>query len=374
VQVFRRVVLPILYLVVLLVIAVSLAWLAFAPSGEAGADDEFPTGELLGTETVVERGSIEASLEADGTIAIADPVAAKPGHDGTVNHIWVRPGMVVEEGDDLFQIMAEELPDEAPDAGAPDGSQDAEDAEPAPAPEPRRTYHTVTAPADGTVGSFDLHVGDDLAKGTEALTVTPRTYSATADIEPVELYRLGDLPDTAQIIIDQGPAPFDCTSLSLLEAGAPPTGGGGAAGGGDTGGDAAGDADMTGDDGLGMGDDGMDAGAAGDTGSGTTQLRCGIPDDVEVYNGLTMRMIVDVGSADDVLTVPVTAVRGMGEDASVWVPGETGEPEERSVTIGMSDGTRAEVVSGLEEGESILEYVPGTEPDMDEGMDFGMVG
>jgi multidrug efflux pump subunit AcrA (membrane-fusion protein) len=131
---------------------------------------------------------------------------------------------------------------------------------------------------------------------------------------------------------------------------------------------------MTGDDGLGMGDDGMDAGAAGDTGSGTTQLRCGIPDDVEVYNGLTMRMIVDVGSADDVLTVPVTAVRGMGEDASVWVPGETGEPEERSVTIGMSDGTRAEVVSGLEEGESILEYVPGTEPDMDEGMDFGMVG
>ncbi|WP_147522451.1 efflux RND transporter periplasmic adaptor subunit [Brevibacterium senegalense] len=243
----------------------------------------------------------------------------------------------MEEGDDLFQIMAEEVPDEASDPGAPDGSQDAEDA--------------------------------------EALTVTPRTYSATADIEPVELYRLGDLPDTAQIIIDQGPPPSDCTSLSLLEAGAPPTGGGGAAGGdAGAGGDTAGDADMSGDDGLGIGDDGLDTGAAGDTGSGTTQLRCGIPDDVEVYNGLTMCMIVDVGSADDVLTVPVTAVRGMGEDASVWGPGDTGEPEERSVTIGMSDGTRAEVVSGLEEGESILEYVPGTEPDMDEGMDFGMVG
>lgn len=60
-QVFRRVVLPILHLVVLLVIAVSLAWLAFAPSGDAGADDEFPTGELLGMETVVERSRSRAS-------------------------------------------------------------------------------------------------------------------------------------------------------------------------------------------------------------------------------------------------------------------------------------------------------------------------
>ena len=311
-QVFRRVVLPILYLIVLLIIAVSLAWLAFAPSGESGSDDVFATGELVGTEAYVERGSIEASLEADGTIAIADPVAAKPGHDGTVNHIWVRPGMVVEEGDDLFQVTVEEAPDEA---AVPDESEDGDDA-PAPAPEPRRTYHTVTAPADGTVGSFDLQVGDDVAKGAEALTVTPRTYSASADIEPVELYRLGDLPDTAVITIDQGPAPFDCTSLSLLEAGAPPTGGG-------TGGDMTGEGDMMG---------------------------------------------------DDVLTVPVTAVRGMGEDASVWGTDDMGEPEERSVEIGMSDGTRAEVVSGLEAGDAILEYVPGTEPDEDEGMDFGMIG
>src|SRR5690606_35906947 len=134
-------------------------------------------------------------------------------------------------------------------------------------------------------------------------------------------YRLGDLPDTAVITIDQGPAPFDCTSLSLLEAGAPPTGGG-------TGGD------MTGDDMTGEGD----------------------------------------MMGDDVLTVPVTAVRGMGEDASVWVTDDMGEPEERSVEIGMSDGTRAEVVSGLEAGDAILEYVPGTEPDEDEGMDFGMIG
>ena len=215
------------------------------------------------------------------------------------------------------------------------------------------------------MGSFDLQVGDDVAKGAEALTVTPRTYSASADIEPVELYRLGDLPDTAVITIDQGPAPFDCTSLSLLEAGAPPTGGG-------TGGAMTGDDDMMGDDGL--GDDGFDAGGSGDTGSGTTQLRCSIPDGIEVYNGLTMRMTVEVRSADGVLTVPVTAVRGMGEDASVWVTDDMGESEERSVEIGMSDGTRAEVVSGLEEGDAILEYVPGTEPDEAEGMDFVMIG
>lgn len=134
-QVFRRVILLVFYLVVLAAIAVSLAWLAFAASGESGSDDEFATGELVGTEAYVERGSIEASLETDGTIAIADPVAAKPGHDAVVNHIWVRPGMVVEDGDDLFQVAVEEVPGEA---AVPDQSEDGDDA---PAPRPRAAAH-----------------------------------------------------------------------------------------------------------------------------------------------------------------------------------------------------------------------------------------
>lgn len=359
-QTFRRVVLPVLYLVVLAVIAASLAWLAFAPAGGTDDDGESPTGEIVGSETVVTRGTIEASFEAEGTISIAEPVAAKATADGKVNHIWVKPGMVVSEGDELFQVEAEEFPD----AGPEDDPSDDEASEPEPAPEvaPRRTYHTVTAPEGGTVGSFEVQVGDDVAKGSEVMSITPRVYSAAADIDPVDLYRLHDLPSKAEITIDRGPAPFDCTSLTLFEAGAPPTGGGGGSGGDEGLGDDA-EVDL---------DEGGDAGAGGGEGSGTTQLRCTIPDDVEVYNGLSMRMNVSTGGAEDVLIVPVTAVRGMGEEATVWVPGETGEPEERDVEIGVTDGASAEVVSGLEEGEAILEYVPGTEPDaMDD--EFGYI-
>lgn len=366
-QVFRRVILPILYLVVLAVIAASLAWLAFAPSSDSRADDEFPTGELIGSEVFAERGTIEAHVTVDGTITIAEPVPAKPGSDGTINHIWVKPGTEVDEGDDLFQIVVEEV--EEPAAG-PDGSDadDSSDAEAPAASAVRRTYHTITAPVGGTVGAFDLQLGDDVAKGGGDMTVTSRDYSAVADIEPVELYRMGDLPGTAEVTIDRGPAPFDCTDLRLLEAGVPPASGAGDSG-DDTGGDAGGD-EFGGDD-FGMDDPGTGDGGDSSGSGGSTQLRCAIPDDTEVYNGLEATLTVEIGSADDVLTVPVTAVRGMGEDATVWVLDDSGEPAERAVRIGLSDGTDAEVEEGLEEGEPLLEFVPGTEPDIDEGDEFG---
>lgn len=354
-QAFRRVILPILYLVVLAVIAASLAWLAFAPSGDSRADDEFPTGELIGSEVFAERGTIEAHVTVDGSITIAEPVPAKPGRDGTINHIWVKPGTEVDEGDDLFQLVVEEVeePTAPEDAGQEGSEADAPAAEAPAAPATRRTYHTVTAPVAGTVGAFELTLGDDVAKGSTGMTVTSRDYSAVADIEPVELYRMGDLPATAEVTIDRGPAPFDCTDLRLLEAGVPPASG-------------AGDPDGGADDVS------MDESELGSDAGGSTQLRCGIPAEIEVYNGLTMRLTVDVGSADDVVTVPVTAVRGMGEEATVWVLDDRGEPTEQAVTIGMSDGTRAEVKEGLEEGEPLLEFVPGTEPDMAED-EFGEI-
>lgn len=341
-QVFRRVVLPILYLVVLAVIAVSLGWLAFAPSGDSRADDEFPTGELIGSEVFAERGTVEAHVTVEGAITIAEPVPAKVGKDGTINHIWVKPGMQVDAGDDLFQVLVEEIQEPAVDPES--------DTEAPAAPATRRSYHTVTAPVAGSVGAFDLRVGDDVAKGSGGMTVTSRDYSAVADIEPVELYRMGDLPDTAEVTIPRGPAPFACNELRLLEAGMPPTGNG--------------NSQEDGDDGGEFGppmDDGGGSGAGG-----STQLRCAIPDDVEVYNGLSMTLTVEVGSAEDVLTIPVTAVRGMGENATVWVLDEAGEPVERAVKIGLSDGSRAEVTEGLTEDEALLEYVPGTEPDIEE--------
>jgi hypothetical protein len=41
------------------------------------------------------------------------------------------------------------------------------------------------------------------------------------------------------------------------------------------------------------------------------------------------------------------------------VIGPGGEQEERPVTLGLNDGVNVEVVDGLEEGELVLQFVPG---------------
>ncbi|CPU64144.1 efflux transporter%2C RND family%2C MFP subunit [Mycobacteroides abscessus] len=68
--------------------------------------------------------------------------------------------------------------------------------------------------------------------------------------------------------------------------------------------------------------------------------------------------------------VPVTAVLGRVEQGKVWVVGAEGEPEERTVTLGLTDGAVVQVTEGLAEGDEVLEFVPGQDvmPVMDDMM------
>lgn len=93
---------------------------------------------------------------------------------------------------------------------------------------------------------------------------------------------------------------------------------------------------------------------------------CKVPKDVTVYNSLGLTMTVEAGAVSDVITAPVTAVRGLTDSGTVWVIGDDGQSEERSVRLGLNDGSMVEVKSGLKEGEEIEEFVPGTEPEDDE--------
>ena len=85
-----------------------------------------------------------------------------------------------------------------------------------------------------------------------------------------------------------------------------------------------------------------------------------MPGDQVVFAGLPATMDLALGQVDDALVVPVTAVQGGAGTGNVWVDaGDGAEPEERPVELGVNDGTMVEVVSGLEEGESIRQFVPG---------------
>ena len=77
--------------------------------------------------------------------------------------------------------------------------------------------------------------------------------------------------------------------------------------------------------------------------------------------GMSVSMDVPVGHADKVVTVPVAAVFKEKDQKVVYVRKGT-EVQRRVVSVGLTDMARAEIKSGLEEGEEILLVDPNAIP------------
>lgn len=176
---------------------------------------------------------------------------------------------------------------------------------------PVRTVDLV-APFAGDLSDVALVKNQRASVGVEYAKLTPLTFHVLGTIEPVQLYRLINAPTDASLSIAGGPAPFTCTGLTVQVA-----------------------------------DD------------ATTSVRCAIPAEQTVFAGLPATIGITVGTVEDALIVPTTAVQGGAGTGRVWVDIGEGEPEERTVTLGVSDGVNVEVVEGLEEGEMIRQFVPG---------------
>lgn len=171
----------------------------------------------------------------------------------------------------------------------------------------------VLAPEAGEVSEIALVKGQTTSVGTETYKITPARYHVLATVEPMQLYRLVNAPTDASVTITGGPAPFTCTGVRV-EVSA----------------------------------------------EGTASVRCAVPADQVVFAGLPAALDLALGQVDDALVIPVTAVQGGSGTGNVWVDsGDGSDPEERAVTLGVNDGTIVQIVSGLEEGESIRQFVPG---------------
>jgi membrane fusion protein, multidrug efflux system len=83
-----------------------------------------------------------------------------------------------------------------------------------------------------------------------------------------------------------------------------------------------------------------------------------VPVGVTVFPGMAASVRIEAGVAEDVLVVPVTAVQGAVQKGNVRVVGEDGSQEQRSVTLGLTDGELVEVREGLSEGEQVLQFAP----------------
>lgn len=330
-RVFRKVILPVVWVAIFATIAVSLAALAFDDPPKPAGSGVVPTGEIPVSNTIVARGTVDNKLELQGTIAVDPAVPAKASHEGAINHFFVSVGAKVDKGEPLFQVKYQD--ESASEDVAEDGDEKPSKKAP---PKPSYKYVNVIAPADGKVASFAKELDDDVTKGEAVASVQPVSFRATGSISPIDQYRLLDMPESATVTINGGPAPFECDDLALGGSAPAPT--------------PSGEFDPAEEPQFQGGPEGADEG-------GVT-VSCRVPDDVRVFDGLSMGMVIDAGTAEDVLVVPVTAVRGLVDTGTVWVT-DGGKPVQREVRLGVSDGNVVQVKKGLDEGENILEFVPG---------------
>ena len=88
-----------------------------------------------------------------------------------------------------------------------------------------------------------------------------------------------------------------------------------------------------------------------------------MPSTVRVFNGLQAKLAIPGGSVKHVLVAPVTAVEGIADVGDVYVVEGSGKAVKTTVKLGLNDGTKVQILSGLKNGDSIREFVPGAKVD-----------
>ena len=322
----KRFVLPTLKVLIALVIAVALTKIAFFPSSGQEATTGPSAGfEIAAQTTTATVGDVSNTIDVKGQVVQDAAVNAPATLAGSVDSFAVSEGATVTKGEPLVYLKKVEPQD-------PAVSTDEDGNEVTTPVADKVTWATVYSPAAGTV-SLKVLEDQETAVGDVLATGTPGTYSATGTITPSQQYQLTNAPKTASLTLDGGPAPFDCTGLTI---GTKPT------------------SQTTTD---------ADGATTTTQGDGTSvEVRCPIPSDQKVFPGLPVTIGIDAGSATGAVLVPVTAVEGSTGKGEVWVvpaDGDADKAEKRDVTLGVNDGTNVQVTDGLKEGETVLLFVPG---------------
>lgn len=355
-SVVRRVLFPIAWLAIFAVIAVALLKIAFFDGLEPAADTEFPTAEVMASVVPVGLGTVANTIDLAGTVAADAGVPVRSTAQGEVSYLFAAQGDTVEEGQPLFQVRqpADEQP--VPEPVDPP-SADAEEADDAPAPAPPAPletvyeYYDILSPAAGSLTAFTPLLGESVSIGQSTGTVSPGTHHVSGTLTAAQQFRLLDRPSSAVISITGGPAPFTCTEPRIADPDA-------TTGGSDPASERAAMATPYGP---------VEGPVADGGATPAGELTCSIPTDLPVFTGLSAEIVLSAGVAENVITVPTTAVQGSIATGLVWVQDPSGETQEREVQLGLNDGSFVEITEGLAEGDMILEFVPGSDAPINGG-------
>lgn len=339
-----------------LVVTAALVKLAFFPDSEQTAPTAAQTGFSVSTPLVtVTKADVKSAVDIDGQVVADAPTQVPATSVGTVARLYFDNGAAVTSGEPILTIKKTETvtttdngsngsngangSSDSKGAGSADSSDSDSKADTTPKTTEKVTYIDVYAPATGTI-NYSVIKDQETTVGTSIASISTGTYSATGTISAAQQYQLTQAPTSATITIKSGPAPFACNNLKIgTGTASAPTN------------STAAPKDTT------------DA----SSGDGTTvQVRCAVPADKKVFPGLKATISIAVGEAKGALTVPLTAVQGNYATGKVWLVPDPTKPTktvETTVKLGINDGNQIVVTSGLKEGDSILQFVPGQDVD-----------
>lgn len=339
-----------------LVVTAALVKLAFFPDSEQTAPTAAQTGFSVSTPLVtVTKADVKSAVDIDGQVVADAPTQVPATSVGTVARLYFDNGATVTSGEPILTIKKTETvtttdngsngsngangSSDSKGAGSADSSDSDSKADTTPKTTEKVTYIDVYAPATGTI-NYSVIKDQETTVGTSIASISTGTYSATGTISAAQQYQLTQAPTSATLTIKSGPAPFACGNLKIgAGTASSPTN------------STAAPKDTT------------DASSGDAT---TVQVRCAVPADKKVFPGLKATISIAVGEAKGALTVPLTAVQGNYATGKVWLVPDPTKPTktvETTVKLGINDGNQIVVTSGLKEGDSILQFVPGQDVD-----------
>lgn len=295
----RRIIFPALRIVIWAIIAAALVAIALHQTrglSEAAPDPVEPGSAFEQPILSPVRGTIENKISFTGSIRPETAAEVKAEREGTIVKQWVADGAQVEFGAPL--VVLKHIISEDGDS-------------------PLWETTTVRASATGTV-SLTAGDGQEVGAGDVVARISSGTFSAVAKVEPHQLYQLAEAPSTAAVTITHGPPTFECPGVKTAPA----------------------------------------APSEGEE-TGGVEISCEVPADVLVFADLAATIDVVTDRAEDALLLPTTAVEGVVGSGKAWRYADTGELEEVEVTLGLTDGTMVEIISGLTDTDEVLEFVPG---------------
>ena len=254
---------------------------------------------------LVTAGSIRSTVNLNGVVVREATQNVSAPVTGTLTELSVRPGDAVSVGEELATVTITPAVSPSP---TPTSS-------PSPTPTPSPIIETVRSPIAGTVGRLSVTRGQIVVTGQGLLTVIPSRYDVIASVPQDQLYRFYTQPLSIQAVIPQHVEPLDCAYQSIGEN--LPTSGAGAV----------------------LGEE--------------VDLRCVLPDGTPVFPGVRADVVAVTAEVDDALTLPVSAVERSGTAGVVWLVEKGHKPARTNVTLGISDGHRVQIVSGLFAGQRV---------------------